>query len=149
MINVVFTREKKPDFVSYLIMKFLRTEYSHVFFELDSQIFHATGKGVHQAPFSEYMNTHVVTEKFTVSLSCSEKEFLMFMEGAKGKEYSQSQYLGFFGKFMQRFVKNGDEKMICSELVAIVLQRWGGFKLPKDADFMSPKDVYQLLSGAN
>lgn len=147
MFKVAFTREIKPDFISNCIMKFLATNYSHVFFIHDGQIFHATGEGVNQVTLSDYLKTHQIVAEFEVSLAMTPSEFVMFMEGSKGKEYSSSQYLGFIFPFLKRFTRNGNEKMICSELVAAVLEKNGGYKLPKEADFMSPKDVYDLLKG--
>lgn len=145
-VKVGFTSENKPDFVSKTIMWFLKTNYSHVFFILGDHIFHATGKGVHPVALSEYMKTHNLVHSFEVELNMSLESFLAFMDGASSKEYSSSQYLGFLSKSLQKFVKNGNEKMICSELVAVVLEKYGAYCLPKEADFMSPRDVFNLLN---
>ncbi len=146
-IKVAFTKEINPDFVSNCIMKFLGTNYSHVFFILNDEIFHSVGEGVCRVPLNEYLKDHVITAEFKVELDMTEKEFLAYMDGAEGKEYSESQYLGFVLPFMKKFVRNGKEKTICSELVSEVLEKFGEYVLPKEADFMSPKDVYEILRG--
>lgn len=144
-IKVAFTKEKNPDFISASIMKFLGTDYSHVFFIHDGVIFHSVGQGVKREYLSNYLKTHDITDVFEVDLDLTYKEFESYMYGAEGKEYSESQYIGFILPFMKKFVRNGKEKTICSELVSEVLEKFGGFKLPNEADFMSPKDVYDML----
>ena len=146
-ISVGFTAELKPDFISRSIMKFLKTDYSHVFLIHDGIIYHSDGRGVNKIHLEYYKKTHKLVYEFPLEISLTEKEFEAYMKGAQGKEYSESQYLGFLFDFMKKWVRNGEEKMICSELVAQVLQDFGGFTLPKEADFMSPKDVYNLLKG--
>lgn len=146
-LKVGFTKEIKPDFVSKCIMRVLGTNYSHVFFILNDFIYHSTGEGVNRVPLAAYLEDHEVVKTFDVELpTLSEEAFAAYMEGAGGKEYSNSQYIGFVLPFLQRFVSNGSEKMICSELVSVVLAKYGHYKLPKQADFMSPKDVEILLT---
>lgn len=144
-VEIAFTRELKPDFVSKEIMKFLKTDYSHVFFIHNGIIFHAVGKGVSIVSLDEYLKTHLIVARKEVTLDVSEDRFLGYMDGAKDKEYSSSQYLGIVSRFLKRFGRNGGEKMICSELVASVLALYAGHKLPKEADFITPKDVYDML----
>jgi hypothetical protein len=144
-VTVAFTREINPDFVSKRIMDFLKTDYSHVFFIHNGTIFHAVGEGVTEVPLAEYLKTHVIVAQKEVSLNVSDDRFLGYMDGAKDKEYSSSQYLGIISGALKRFGRNGGEKMICSELVAVVLSLYAGVKLPKESDFITPKDVFQLI----
>lgn len=145
-IKVGFTAELEPDLVSKGIMWWLGTNYSHVFFILNEHIYHCDGEGVNRIKLEDYKVTHKLVSEFEVELFMTEKEFEAYMTGANGKEYSESQYLGFLHARFQKWVGNGDKKMICSELVAEVLAKYGKFFLPKPADFMSPKDVHELLS---
>ena len=144
-LKIAFTREYKPDLVSKGIMLFLGTDYSHTFFVLNDVSFHSTGKGVHTVPLSDYLHDHVLVKEFEVESSQTEAEFLAFMAGSMGKDYGESQYIGFLFPSLQKLVMNGPAKTICSEIVARYLADYCGYKLPKDADFMSPKDDYELL----
>lgn len=144
-LKIAFTREYKPDLVSKLIQKYLKTDYSHTFFVLNDTSFHSTGKGVHEVPLSDYLQTHVLVMEFEVESNQTESEFLSFMAGSMGKDYGESQYIGFLFPFLQKYLDNNNSKTICSEIVATYLADYCGYKLPKDADFMSPRDVYELL----
>lgn len=149
MISVGFTRRNKLDIVSRLIMWFLNTKYSHCFFILDGVIYHADGKGVRHLNLDKYLETHIMLHEIPVDLDITEKEFLMFMEGANKKDYSESQYLGFLFTWLQPIVANGEKRQICSELVSLVLDKYGAYELPKAADFMSPRDVFELITKQN
>ena len=144
-IKIGFTREIKPDLVSKGIMFYLGTDYSHVFFILGEWSYHSTGEGVHKVLLSEYLKTHILVKEFEIDTAHDENAFLAYMSGAEGKDYGQMQYLGFIFPSLQRFVKNGPAKTICSELTSVYLRDYCGKKLLKDPDFMSPKDVFCLL----
>lgn len=147
-VKVAFTKEKEPDFVSKMIMKFMGTNYSHVFFILDGYIYQSTGEGTHRCNLENYLETHVIVDEYMVALALMTPEsFRSYMAGAKGKGYGHWQYLGFMFPWLQKFVTNGSSRQICSELVAEVLRDYRPMKLPKNADFMSPKDVNILLRG--
>jgi len=144
-LQVAFTREIKPDWLSRKIMEKLRTNFSHVFFIYKESVFHATGKGVHSVPLAEYLKTHYIVDQYDVDFpNVSEDFFLGYTAGAAGKEYSSSQYLGFLFPKLQKFVTNGSEKEICSELVTKFIRDYKPCKLPKEPDFMSPLDA-QIL----
>lgn len=115
-------------------------------FILDGVIYHADGKGVRHLNLAKYLEMHIMLHEIPVDLDITEKEFLMFMEGANRKDYSESQYLGFLFTWLQPIVANGEKRQICSELVALVLDKYGAYELPKAADFMSPRDVFELIS---
>lgn len=145
--KICFTREIKPDFISRMIMKFLRSNYSHVMLGYEDIIYHATGKGVHSQTRKEFLaQGKEVVYSFLIDLPLSPSELKSYMRGAEGKEYSNSQYLGFLFPALQRYVANGKSKQICSELVCDVLAEFGNYEFPKMHDFMSPRDVYEFLS---
>lgn len=147
-VKIAFTREAEPDLVSKGIMKYMGTNYSHVFFILNDIIYHAVGEGVTAVPLQDYLKDHVIVAEKEVNLYMTEGEFVTYMRGARGKEYSNSQYLGFIFKSLKKFFRNKDEKMICSELVATVLNDYGiDEQIPyfHDPDFVSPKDIYVAI----
>jgi hypothetical protein len=144
-VKVAFTREKEPDFVSKSIMWVMKTDYSHVFFIHEGNIYHSIGLGVCKQDLESYLEDHIIVKEFEVELACSKEVFEAFVAGEDGKDYSQSQYIGFIFPMFQSFFDNNNEKRICSEFVAVVLQKYGDVVLSKDADFTSPKDVYDIL----
>lgn len=149
LVEVCFTAERKPDLVSKLIMQFMGTNYSHVLFKVGGEVFHATGEGVNRIPVSEYLgNKKIIVHQIPVVLDCTANEFYAYMLGANGKEYSSSQYLGFLFKPLRKLVSNGEEKQICSELVARVLHKWAGIEFHENLDFISPRDVFERIEGS-
>lgn len=146
-VKVAFTREKDPDFVSKRIMDFLDTDYSHCFFINDGFIYHATGEGVNRCHLDVYLEDHVIVHEVMLPLPLmTEDSFKAYMRGADAKEYGHLQYAGFIAPWAQKLVRNGNAKQICSELIAEIARDYGNLKLPKEQDFMSPKDVLILLS---
>jgi hypothetical protein len=143
-IKICFVAENEPDFVSSQIMKKMNTDYSHVLivYDEDSTIFHAVGEGVCTEPAIEFFKSHKVIHQFEVELSCSRDFFLGFVAGSNGKEYSQSQIAALgTGKV----ATNNDEKMICSELVGIVLTRMANYLIPGHQDSWTPLDCLNSL----
>lgn len=143
-IKVAFSKEKDPDFVSQQIMKKDNTDYSHVLIIYDdSKIFHAVGEGVCTDDLCKFEDEHELPFIFEIDLSVTRDYFLGFVDGSKGKEYSQSQIAAIAsGKGGHM---NGDEKMICSELVGIVLTRMAGYKIKGNQDMWRPIDCFNAL----
>lgn len=143
-IKVAFSKEKDPDFVSQQIMNKDKTDYSHVLIIYDdSKIFHAVGEGVCTDTLCKFEDEHELPFIFEIDLLVSRDYFLGFIDGSKGKEYSQSQIAAIAsGKGGDI---NGDEKMICSELVGIVLTRMAGYKLKGSQDMWRPIDCFNAL----
>lgn len=143
-ITVAFSKEKEPDFLSKQIMNRDKADYSHVLIIFDERkIFHAVGKGVCVEDLDEYLKDHELPEKFDIQLDVSRDYFIGFVEGAKGKEYSQSQIAAIASGKASEI--NGDEKMICSELVGIVLSRMAKYKLPGSQDTWRPIHCFKAL----
>lgn len=140
-IKVVATREKEPDFVSRQIMAKDSVQYSHVLIAFDDKIFHAIGKGVCVQDAAPYFESHEAVESFDLELEVSRDYFMGFVRGSCGKEYSQSQIAALA---IGRVENNGDEKMICSELVGLVMNM-GGIKLSGDQDSWRPIHCIEAL----
>lgn len=156
-INVAFTAETKPDWISWLIMFFLRTNYSHVliiFTDVDGQrkILHSVGKGTCIESVTEFLKTHKIVKSFLIPMLCTQAEFSMWAKGRSGREYSDSQYVNIFFRFLGlKWVpfKNGHAKAICSEEVAAVAPMTK-LELPEsyDIDLIHPKDIENFLDKA-
>lgn len=145
-IEVAVAREKNPDFVSRMIMRWMGRPYSHIFIIHQNKLIHSTGKGVHNTWLDEFMVDHDIMIKRRVPIGSGKTVayFKGFVAGCSGKEYSESQYIGFLFPFLRRFFRNGREKTICSEFVANVLNNCCGYDI-RNIDFVSPKDVMEYV----
>lgn len=148
-IKVVFTRETNPDFLSTQIMNKDKTDYSHVLvlFHDDNnieKIFHAVGEGVCVEDSEPYFKTHIKAHVFEIDLDVTKDYFLGFVRGSNGKEYSQSQIASMA---VGKTEKNGDEKMICSELVGIILHEMSQYKMHGHQDSWRPVHCFDVLKG--
>lgn len=149
-VRVCFTAEKEPDFLSKKIMEKYGTDYSHVLIQFMDEsdgmvVFHATGEGVHTLRNSQvvdYFDTRKIVALGDITLKVSRDFFLGYVKGACGKEYSQSQIAAIAAGRIQ---KNGDEKMICSEVVGLVIRDLAGIPLSGDQDGWTPYDIAKAL----
>lgn len=144
-ILVCVSTEKIPDFISWQIMRRLRYAGSHIFIVYQGRMYHSVERGVCHDDFTAFSADHHITHQKEVSLNCTEEEFFAWFEKHQGIQYSNAQYFGFFFGFLKRFVRNYRKKAICSEFVAWVLTDLAGRIEFKDADFLSPKDVFELI----
>lgn len=142
IVEVFATREKNPDLVSSLIMKKIGAPYSHVGLLIDGvDVYHATGKGVNKTTIdavSEHGNQVVKLIDVSDHIRVSSEYCRGWLDGSLGKEYSQSQLLGFVFSCARRFLKNQNEKMICSEYVAQALVSWEVLPPIEEIDFVDP-----------
>lgn len=146
-VLVAVSAEKIPDFVSWQIMRRLKFKGSHIFvvIEEDDRMFHAIGRGVCDDKYSEFLTEHHIPLSKHIELNCTKEEFYAWYEKHRGIEYSDSQYLGFVSRFLRWLVRNGRKKAVCSEFVAWVLTDLAGRTEFDDADFLSPKDVFERI----
>lgn len=144
--EVFVSREKEPDFVSKMIMKKIGANYSHIGLLIDGHsIYHATGKGFHLQLLSDFEQKKLIVDKIEVSVLNADYA-LGYLHGNIGKEYSQSQYLGFLLPWLTSLVDNGDEKLICSESVINFLKHCVyDFYHVEPADFVDPKEAFEMV----
>lgn len=140
-------------------MNRIGANYSHVGhiidFENDSKpnlIYHATGKkGFHEELELSFLQTHFYRHKFDITpfLRVHPERFLGFLEGNLGKDYSESQFVGFIpviGKWLQKFVDDNDSELICSEITSLSCTKYTSLPISGNADFNNPKQfIDQLL----
>lgn len=146
--EVLAIGEEKPDFVSRRIQSFLGTDYSHcAILVADRWCYHATEQGFNMVPWIHVAPGHIIRHRFAFELDPARTQFsLGWLHASLGKEYSESQYLGFLFPFLRRFVANDRSKTVCSEAVGQFLFDCVGVKhgsLHK-CDFLSPKDVVEI-----
>lgn len=155
-IQVVVTREKKPDIMSRLIMWWTKQEYSHILIdyyccrEKKNVIFHATGEGVNKQPSSEFWQTHLPIDTVSLKLDCTHEEFMGYVDGSCGKDYAESQYFAFIFpyKWLAKIVGDGNKDFVCSELVATTVNKFKGISFNKELDFVTPKEVLDTIKKA-
>ena len=144
--------EIDPDFVSKEIMETIGAPYSHcgvIAEEDDSEtIYHATGKGFHSQDIPSFLaEGKQFVHKFEMKLTVHPEFALGYLEGNIGKEYSESQYLGFINKRFEKLVENGAEKLICSEALTLFALKCCGLQksnLTEGTDFIDPKEAIEL-----
>lgn len=151
-IQIFGSKEKKPDTLSKVIMSRLGCDYSHVGIIFDGIIYHAVGEGVCTISQEEFLKERDFSLLLDVTNKVQPSTDILFgwLEGRKGTEYSTSQYLGFAFPELQRFVDNGAEKVVCSEL-AYEFAVFAGI-LPTghfpNQDFVDPKMIIEAIKGA-
>ena len=143
-IEVAVSRERKPDIVSKLIMWFTKANYSHILIIKDSVVYHAVGQGTCSVSLTDFLVKRELVQIQKVRLKVDEEFFMGYVTGADGKDYSESQYIGFLFRPLQRFVRNKKERTICSEYAARILNICCGYDF-EGADFLSPKDVMTVV----
>lgn len=154
-IIVGFSRPKKWNILSYLIMKFQRTNYSHVYVKFRSEslnrdlIYQASGLQVNFVGSSLFYEHHIVVGEFELEISAEiYKKTLQFSVDKAGSPYSMKQLFNillytFTGKSI---LKDGRNAYICSELVGEILSDNFKIVIDKDLDIVTPKDIYKILS---
>lgn len=149
-VQICWMAEKKPDFVSRMIMKYDKSDFSHVLIRfmdrhgLDS-IYHATGRGVHIEPFDPYLHNHKVVSFKKIELDISQEFFWGYVSGSDGKEYSRWQIVRIFTGI--NLFKNNKTKMICSETVGELMHFYSDYKLEGDRDLWTPKYLHEKVFG--
>lgn len=155
--NIFVSGEKKPDWMSRKIMKRFGTNYSHIgmivrLYGGKTTIYHSVGKGFSKIDkyeeLKKFFGEHNVREIEVTQYIKNQHYALGYLNGRIGVEYSFSQYLGFVFPGLQKFVRNGKEKGICSEETARFLNQCCNHEIkvdPSKFDFVSPKDVWEKL----
>lgn len=140
---------------SWAIRLYQNTEYSHVYIKIYSKklnrymIYEAVGHGgVRFIGLEQWKKKAIEVKSFKLYVE-SEKttELMQFLVDNCGVEYGILQNIGivyanFFGKLKNPWRKGKN----CSEAVADFLVL-NGFSFKKSHDLITPKDIYEVLSG--
>jgi hypothetical protein len=138
--------EKDPDWISRMIMKREKVPYSHIAIEFEGDIYHAVGEGVCVDNYKEYMEAHTEQGRKVVQLKCIKATFLGYIEGSKGKDYSETQWIGFMFPWFRRWFDDNKSEVICSEFVARILARYTDIDFDyQNLDFLTPKQVFEMI----
>lgn len=120
--SIFVSKEDNPDFMSRRIMKRYDSDFSHIGIIVGmhgkKRVYHSVGKGFSSMPLHELNKDHSLQIIDITDYIVSHDYALGYLQGRIGVEYSFSQYLGFVFPWMRVFVRNKEQKGICSEEVA-------------------------------
>ena len=145
-INIVFStsREFKP--ISWLIKKFLRTEYSHVALEIDGIVYESMALGFRAISFGPWAAKQYTIQSCAIEITDQDlTDCLNFISVNLGREYSFGNLIGNGIRMLTgiKAFRDGISKMMCSEMVyRAILHK---FKELPDPDFVTPKDCYYIV----
>jgi len=166
-VHICFVREKKPDWLSRLIMRFEKTKFSHALclYTTESgerRIFHSLEVGTIDEPAAPFFEDHAVAFAYKVKMAVQREDFLAHVAARTAKveedgkpvakvEYSFSQYINQAMRLLKLPfvpVRNGDKKAICSEeqymvlRMSKILHKIGDL----DQDTVSPRTLMEFLA---
>lgn len=157
-IEIHFTQEINPDWLSKLIMWAEGTNYSHslcIFKDIDGidKLYHSIGDGSLVTNDLGYLKSHKPVRSYRVPMAVSLEDFSKWVHARakKGIEYSESQYVNQFLRLIKIpwvLIKNGDSKSICSEemFCALRFSKLAPDMMDLDQDMISPKMLESFLS---
>lgn len=153
-IVIGFSRPKKWNPISWLIMKVQLTNYSHVYVKFYSNslerelIYQASGLQVNFVGSVLFYNHHLAVKEFELDISDeAHMKALRFAVDRAGTPYSIKQLFSILAYQITGKVpfKDGRNAYVCSELIGEMLTGNLQIKVDKDLDIVIPKDIYKIL----
>lgn len=155
---VDFTAENDPDWQSKGVNAVLKDDYTHVLIRFRDEagvekVFHSITEGVCVQVAEEFYKTHYSVKSLYVKLNCTQAEFRTLTEKWNDIDYGYTQFLNCFLDELPLLGRinvstNGLDEMICSELVARVLQLFTEiYKFTESFDSICPNDVENAIRG--
>lgn len=153
-ITIGFSKSKKKFAVgSVLIRWYMGTPYSHVYLKFDAKsfdrtlVYEAVGKGVRFVGLKNWQHNHEEIASFELNISDDNyKKIMQFCIDNSGSEYGFLQNIGIL--FSDAFgikrnpLTSGEN---CSEVIGKILVL-EGYKINKDLDLLTPKDIFLILN---
>ncbi len=146
--------KKAAAIIQVLLKKKDMINYSHnaIYLPDCGKIWHATTgekSGVIEENYEKVMIGSKVRFSQRIELNCTQREFLMWLRGEEGKDYSQRQNIAALFSFTRGFVRNGDRSRNCSEFVARACQFSANqdhrTAFERDFDFILPTDTFRVI----
>lgn len=157
------SREKQPDWKSRKIMKAISWDCSHSLLYVEEgdyrAIYHATGKhkyrdgrmakGFHKIEgdnLAEFLETHTLHYKVELPV-VNAAAGIAFCDANIGKDYSETQLVGFYLPVLKVFLGDGEAELICSEypirfaMHPLILN----FHFAEDPDWIDPKVCTEVM----
>lgn len=153
-ITIGFSRSTKKFAIgSLLIRSYMCTPYSHVYLKFKSNsldrtlIYEAVGAGVRFIGVNKWKEH--AEEVYSFDIQISDENYTKLMQYCvdnAGIEYGFIQNLGILYANLMNMVRNPvDDGKNCSEAIGEIL-RLEGYKIDKDLNLLTPKDIYLLLN---
>lgn len=146
--EIFVSREKNPDFISRMIMKVTKADFSHIGVLVNgTTVIHAVGEGYLEQSAESFLVKKMFVELHEVKV-VNEQYSLGWLHGNLGKDYSQSQFFGFLFPFLRPLLDNNRTKGYCSEFMLdfAIDCLVGGHTLAEcDSDWYSPKQTLQKI----
>ena len=154
-ITIGFSRPKKWNLLSYLIMKVQKTEYSHVYIKFYSSsldreiIYQASGLQVNFVGSEIFNKNHVTVKTYDLHVDDETyKNALVFAVDKAGISYSMKQLFHILGYMLTgktSFFNKNLDGYVCSELAAEMLKDELNLPISENLNLIIPRDIDQLL----
>lgn len=140
-INIVTCRPKDHPFpiLSWAIRFFQKTDYSHFAIQFGNMVLDATGKDVRLSNSIEFYTRYKVSNKYEIEIDSDYESFSSWCSLFLNRSYGYFQIIGLLLMIMGLFKKNpfgrGIERLICNELVILLLKDFKDLKVEDSDDF--------------
>ncbi len=137
----------KLDPVSYLVRKFIKSNWNHIVWVIDKEtILEVTSGGIRLSPMSKYNNKYLFETKVIRLKKFSKKKLDLIMDTHKKwinyTWYNLPRYkLPLLFTFLAIGFKMKVNRFVCSSYIAYILQ-WAGVKFTnKNIMYITPEDI--------
>jgi hypothetical protein len=153
-IKIGFSTPKKFKVTSWLIQKFERSEYSHIFIIMEGnprsavpfdKVFQASHGDVNAIHIDNFLKDNHVFKDYTISISDEKySAAATWLWKQLGKPYGFMQLVA-IALGMNKST-NGAKAFICSELAGRLLEDFLGYNISKKMDTLGLVDVDKILA---
>ena len=153
-VTIGFSKSKKKFAIgSWLIRKWMRTEYSHVYIKFQSNslnrelIYEAVGTGLRFIGTKVWESHALEVKSYLIEVKkCNQIRLLQYCVDNAGVEYGTVQNLGIFTAKVFGNKKNKfNQGKNCSEVIGEIL-KLEGYEIKKDVNLLTPLDIDLILS---
>jgi len=157
-IYIGFSYPKKFKLFAWLIAKWIKKDYSHVYIrfisseqKIPSNIYHAANGMVHFLEFNNFKNKNTIIKEYELSISKEDRlKTLIHCMYLSGEAYGYleivkiliTDILNFFNVKLDTKNSKG---YICSELVAALIESKFNLQINKPRHLLKPNDIEDLI----
>jgi hypothetical protein len=155
-VTIAFTKNKSRFAIgSYVIRLVDGAPFSHVCIRWDTAYgipitYEAKGTGINFTGEETFKHHAVIVEQREIELNDAQfGDFMKYCLTHSGIKYGYMQNLGIgiakLLKLNRNPFRSDENRIVCSELIARILQCACGAKFTKDLDLVTPKDIRDFL----
>jgi len=158
-IIIGFSKPRKLNLLSRIIMMFEKTPFSHVYIKIpnnyfkDCDIYQASKGMVNHIVEVNFLNYNISIKEFKLDVDSDNKfKIIQFLRARLGSPYSFKALIVIFLRrlgFKLKTVSDKKESYICSELGARVLVHFGSVNIDVDLDLITPLQLFNILDKMN